>query len=581
MDRRVAVKVSVVQQNEYGRKAARLHLRYIEREGVEKDGGRGQLYGPDGSLKLEDALSELPGEPHQFRLIISPEDGAALDLRDFVPRLMEQMQRDLGRRFEWLASNHYNTENPHAHVVIRGLGTDGHELRMDRAYVSNGIRWRAQAIATAELGQRNVLEIQQQLAKEVRQERVTSLDRELEKRGRATPGFVELSGAPTDAGARMERARLVGRLGTLERMGLARSAGPMRWRMEPDWTRSLQAHAERSDIIKRMHHGLQGDPSRYRIVEGPRHLPAMVEGIVRFRGLHNEGKGSHFVCIETAGGEGYYLPLRGLAEDIREGEVVAAQFSARVHTQEDSSIDAAARLNRGTYSPEAHLKALVQGRVPVQDSGRNSSSEDIVKACVRRLAALEGEGLAVRTETGWKVTPDLPLVLANAAGAYPKLQKLKIERKSPTLEKQRAYRGPTWLDTVEPPVVALHGFGAELSAAIRSRRVFLKSLGLAPGEKLLQELRKLEMRETGERLALQQGGEYVPALPKKAFWNGKVVLTKPNEVSGRRFAQVYREGRFVLLPLTAELRGLEGQRIEVGRENGALVVRRPGPRRGA
>ncbi|MCY1003943.1 DUF3363 domain-containing protein [Myxococcus sp. MISCRS1] len=576
------MKLSVVQQNEYGRKAARMHIRYIEREGVEKDGGRGQLYGPGGPLSLDEALPDLAGEPHQFRLIVSPEDGASLDLRDFVPRLMEQMQRDLGRRFDWVASNHHNTDNPHAHVVIRGLGADGHELRMDRAYVSNGIRWRAQAIATAELGQRNVLEVQQQLNREVRQERVTSLDRELEKKGRATPGVVELSGVPADAGQRMERARLMGRLATLERLGLARPAGPGRWRMESEWTRRLQAHAERNDIIKRMHQGLQGDPSRYRIVEGARDLPVAIEGVVRFRGLHNEGRGTHFVCIETAAGEGYYLPLRGLGEDIREGEVVSAQFSARVLAREDSAIEAVTRLSRGIYSPEVHLKALEEGRVQAaQPEGPRNSHQDVVKACVRRLAALEGVGLAVRTELGWKVTPGLPLVLENAGTAYPKLQKLRIERKSSTLATQRAYRGPTWLDTAAPPVVAPHGFGAELAAAIRSRRAFLKTLGLAPGEKLLQELRKLEMKDTGERLAQQQGAEYVPALPKKGLWKGRVVLTKPNDVSGRRFAQVYREGRFVLLPVTAELRKLDGQRVEVGRENGELVVRRAGPRRGA
>jgi len=63
-----------------GAQAAALHLRYIERDGVEKDGSKGVLYDADGSVRRETFEQPRLGESHQFRLIVSPEDAAQLDL---------------------------------------------------------------------------------------------------------------------------------------------------------------------------------------------------------------------------------------------------------------------------------------------------------------------------------------------------------------------------------------------------------------------------------------------------------------------------------------------------------------------
>src|SRR4029077_5196305 len=110
------------------------------------------------------------------------EDSRDLDLTDFVQRLMAQAGRDLGRDLEWVAINHYNTQQPHTHVVVRGIDRQGREVRFEPAYVSNGLRWRAQEIATKELGPRPEFELRRALEREVSQERFTSLDRDLERR---------------------------------------------------------------------------------------------------------------------------------------------------------------------------------------------------------------------------------------------------------------------------------------------------------------------------------------------------------------------------------------------------------------
>jgi hypothetical protein len=155
--RRVIVKAHVQPLTRHGAQAAARHLRYIERDGVERDGSPGVLYGPEGPVAR--AVFEQPrlGELHQFRFIISPEDGRELELTDYVRRLMVRVARDLGRPIELAAVNHH--EHPHAHVVVRGVDLERSPLRILPAYIARGFRWSAQEQATELLGPRLESEI--------------------------------------------------------------------------------------------------------------------------------------------------------------------------------------------------------------------------------------------------------------------------------------------------------------------------------------------------------------------------------------------------------------------------------------
>src|SRR3546814_5153687 len=69
---------------------------------------------------------------HHFRFIISPEDaGEMQDLRAFTRELMADAQRDLGTSLDWVAVDHWNTDNPHIHVLVRGRADDGGDLRSE------------------------------------------------------------------------------------------------------------------------------------------------------------------------------------------------------------------------------------------------------------------------------------------------------------------------------------------------------------------------------------------------------------------------------------------------------------------
>jgi len=123
--RRVAVKARVVKLNPQrgatrGRafvsaKAVDAHLRYLQRDGVTKDGDKGQVYSADKDAEDGHAFVERGrADRHQFRFIVSAEDGVELsDPRATTRNLMKEMEADLGTRLDWIAVDHHNTGHPH------------------------------------------------------------------------------------------------------------------------------------------------------------------------------------------------------------------------------------------------------------------------------------------------------------------------------------------------------------------------------------------------------------------------------------------------------------------------------------
>ena len=102
------------------------HLRYIQRDGVTPEGEPGAAYGATEDRADAEAFEARGREDrHQFRFIVSPEDAAELgDLRGFTRDLMGRMEGDLGTRLDWVAVDHFDTDNPHSHVVLRGVDED-------------------------------------------------------------------------------------------------------------------------------------------------------------------------------------------------------------------------------------------------------------------------------------------------------------------------------------------------------------------------------------------------------------------------------------------------------------------------
>jgi hypothetical protein len=169
--RRVAVKARIVKLNPQrggyrGRqfvsaKSVNAHLRYLERDGVTRDGEKGQAYDAGNDTANGSAFLERGREDrHQFRFIVSAEEGAELsDPRQTVRDLMQQMEADLETKLDWIAVDHHNTGHPHSHILMRGVTDDGKMLNIAGDYIAHGIRERASEIVTLELGRQSEQEV--------------------------------------------------------------------------------------------------------------------------------------------------------------------------------------------------------------------------------------------------------------------------------------------------------------------------------------------------------------------------------------------------------------------------------------
>lgn len=191
--RLVTVKTRIV-RNAGRRATLRAHLNYLRREGVTRDGERARMFGPQTDEADVQAFTDRCEEDrHHFRFIVSPEDAAGMSgLKGFARDLMAQAEKDLGTKLDWIGVDHWNTDNPHVHVILRGRADDGKDLVIARDYISHGMRARAQDFVTQELGPRTELDIRRSLEGQVEVERWTQLDRHLVRHA-ARQGIVDVA----------------------------------------------------------------------------------------------------------------------------------------------------------------------------------------------------------------------------------------------------------------------------------------------------------------------------------------------------------------------------------------------------
>ena len=121
--RLATVKTRIV-RNTGRRTTLRAHLNYLRREGVTRDGERARMFGADTDEADVKAFSERCEEDrHHFRIIVSPEDAAEIsDLKAFARDLMRQAEKDLGTKLDWVGVDHWNTDNPHVHMLLPAGG---------------------------------------------------------------------------------------------------------------------------------------------------------------------------------------------------------------------------------------------------------------------------------------------------------------------------------------------------------------------------------------------------------------------------------------------------------------------------
>ena len=402
--RRVVMKARVVRHQGTRFRSAPLpkHMAYLKRDGVTRDGDDARMFDATSDAADEEAFAERTADDrHHFRFIISPEDAAELaDLRAFTRELMQDVERDLGTTLDWVAVDHWNTDNPHIHVMIRGRADDGQDLVISRDYISRGFRDRAAERVTVELGPRSEHEIRTALEKEVEAERWTSIDRALRDVADDGGGVADLRPGGEDD-PEMRRLML-GRAAKLERLGLAEQIGPAQWTLKPGIEPTLRDLGIRGDIIKTMHRAMSGADREPDIAGFAIHADAPADpvlGRLVQRGLDDELKGSAYAIVEGVDGRTHHLRFSDLelTGDARPGAIVETRAYENANGRQRLSL-----ATRSDLTIEAQISApgatWIDRQLLAKDpalSGGGFGAE-VREAMDRRIDHLARNGMAER-----------------------------------------------------------------------------------------------------------------------------------------------------------------------------------------
>lgn len=319
LDVRQRVIVKVLVSRHHGEGAARAaalaaHVLYLGRQGAGVEGERAEFFDHEAdSLGARALAQEWGRDRHHFRLIISPENGERIrDLRDYVRDVMRRVGSDLGGFGPtWIATCHYDTDQPHAHVLLRGRRPDGRDLVIPRGYIGYGLRARAQEAAQERLGDLSRLEAERRVWKETQADRFTALDRRLLTAADEN-GYVDDGVGGTDAWSALTR----GRLRTLEALGLATREG-RRFRLHADVEARLRELEVRRDIIRTLN---QRRLESGRVAQVAR--LGRLSGEVVKAGAHDELGMRRFVIVRDREGVEQYARLMSAAGELASGRQV-------------------------------------------------------------------------------------------------------------------------------------------------------------------------------------------------------------------------------------------------------------------
>lgn len=562
--RRVVVRARIAKFGAGQLTSARAHLSYIQRGDVTKEGEKGRLYDATSiDIDGKSFLETCKGDRHQFRFIVSPENGHKLqDLKPFIRDLMRQVEYDLETKLEWVAVDHFNTGHPHSHIVVRGKDDRGENLVIARDYISHGIRHRAENLMTLELGPQNEYELQTKLSHEINLERFTHLDREI-----LMVAKNDLFKPSEQLAVNLVRQSLyLRRLKVLEELGLALQNEGRSWKLSPKFKKVLQQLGERADtferIEKQLHSlGINRPACEVQICE-PREANTDIKGQLIAHGLVDELRDQRYCLIDGVDGYVHYanigswqeteLPKRGMVAHL-------ATRPAELKTV-DKTISEIATKNDGIYSTEKHQ--LFDAR----------ASPEFIETHTRRLEALRSKNLVQRFEDrSWNVGSDY----LEKAKSY---DQMKVNRQPLSvttlsyipLEQLATYDGVTWLDQEllldsPSPIVNAH-YGAKTMKVFNKRKDWLIKQGLGekrdgifkPKPGLLTALQRRELVRTGMALSQELKLNFVETSP------GETILgtyRRPVQLAQNKYALIERAYEFTLVPWRPVLERARGKTV--------------------
>ena len=603
--RRAVVKVRVMKLRGQNTRAAYSHLKYLQRDGagVEKSEDergdlkltetRGELYGPDRDLEYNDrdflerteASFDGRGDPHQFRLILSPEDGVELardvfggppNMQRQTRELMTQMETDLETKLDWVAVDHFDTAHPHTHVVLRGITDDGKGLNIAGDYIAQGIRGRYEHILTHELGLKCEMDILEDLRRHVDKNRVTVLDKAILPRIDVDTSVIDLRPGTfyMHKDSAINRHLLIGRMKHLETLGLAQATDKGRWQVERHAFDTLESLHRHEIITRDMSAAMErANIDRMMQLHGREAPQGKITGRVIGKGLaEDESSGKMRLIVD--GDDGYVHAVETGAEtrasEARIGSVVEIG-QARLRAVDKTLLDYGERT--GVYDSREHLYDVEKLPRYGKDSDKalvhvgvhKRRAQALVKAGAARVYMQDdsGEAFSWKLESGFK---EKILALDSERGRGAGLRLLSLH----SLEAQLKSPGATWIDRVQFSFhkggIGKEGYGKDLHRAYARRQQWLIDQGLAQEsganvsyqKGYVQTLIDREVGAQAAKIAKETGKSYRAAQPGMRV---EGVYTDRLELSSGPHAVLETQRAFYLVPWRSVMEQERGRRL--------------------
>lgn len=502
-----------------------------------------------------------------YRLTVNPQDGTELgDLKAYARRFMDSVAEDLGGDLDWIAGAHFNTGRPHLHIMMRCRQASGQSLRVPGAYLSSGMRDRAQDVATEILGPR----AERARNSAIKADRLTPLDRAILQSARE--GRLELE--------RIEQAYqpdTLRRLKYLETRSWATPIAPGIWRLSPTLRQTLlqagQLHAREIAAARILEHSAWRD-QRSRLEAVSLRLGDRLTGA--YVGVHRAGRypdGAHAVVLDLTDGRLAHVLMRNARsvmclDQIPDGAVIGLVGASRGDRRADEVIAQIATGSNGIWSAADHAAM------------RPADWPRFIALHERRAQAMSAAGACTDLGDGRFRVPADYLSLAGQADiaqwgeAEPRLRVLDNRN----LEEQVSAPGLTWLDrlmTKGGPRDLSGAFGDAVDRALPERAKRLRHIGVGSGEPMvlneadIHRLRTLEIKSVFESLGGPSKAVFLIASGQGAAG----VYVGRTHIAGAPYAVLEDPAALNLVPWSPGMEACRGRTLNALVQDGATTFR--------
>lgn len=527
-NQRVVVKARVVKMNgsASAKRNLRAHVQYLVRSGVSKTGESPSFFTQDERQTKQDINKEISkwgDDKHHFRFIVSPEKGRDLELESYTRSVIKGLEADLNEKLTWFATCHYNTDEPHVHVVVRGIGKDGNSLHIAKDYIRHGFRELAQKEATKCLGERNELDLKQTLSREITALKWTGLDSSIENDIKRSPDssirlYKDFT-HQTEITKVYKEAKLQ-RLQFLKKHDLSIEVSPGVWRLSNDAKATLNSVAKLEKVQRIVAQHLTGRAALSSLVlyEKGEELQEPIRGEVLGVGYQDGFQTQKYILISADDGRNHFIePSRFSVQrgfSLRKGQIVNVYHEQKTHSA-DEVIKRFSDERRGSFDEKAFQEH-------VQQKVANGSwelppdvfIEDYLERYKTRVSSLEDAGILTRTgDRRYLVPEDLHEKVKVLDEKLGKRAHVTIGIESfLSIEQQVKHLGATWLDSLglEETAISLTPFSNRVQNAIKTRQEHLTQMGIPAQERNYQTLKTREENKLKEGLIRIYGKEVSP-----------------------------------------------------------------------